>query len=87
MEDINGKKQVNAEQDFNSLSVEEQNKRLKAGFENLMQRCNQLEKTWMLARMNFLNEVVKCPEYNKEFRDKCAAEMESFLYPKEEQKL
>lgn len=87
----NTKKQLkinpaNQEEKNVKLTPEEQIERLKDMVKNLAQRCASLENTWILSRASLLNEVVKCNSYNENFRERCATELEEFLFPKEESK-
>lgn len=66
------------------LSIE----RLKERYNKLFKEANsmynelmKLRQTWALQRAGFLFEVVKCDQFNTEFKMKAIEEIEKFLYP------
>lgn len=58
---------------------------LKEALNRMYQENMKLSETWVLHRANFLFQVVKNEFFNKEFKERAAKELESYLYPPQTQ--
>lgn len=79
MEENNGRN----EQTLDVDAIVNENNQLKEALNNLVNRVNELNNSWVITRANYLFEVIKNDAFPANFKEKAMNELCEFLYPTE----
>lgn len=80
MEENNGR--INEVKNPTMEELQKENTLIKQYLQNAAEKIDNLSKSWMIQRINWLFQIVDSKEFSTEFKVKAIDEIERYLYPK-----